>query len=110
MADGGLLHNSVRQVGDAWCVDDQYQVQLDAPRLETLQQADAATEPGRHQMDGQQVEQTGPEALRTIFVPIRLRSLPAAAVRACSTARSMPSVTNVYGGAPVGTVSGHDVL
>jgi hypothetical protein len=44
-------------------IDDPDEVQLDAPRLQTLQQADATTEHHRHQIDDQLVQQAGPQAL-----------------------------------------------
>jgi hypothetical protein len=59
----GLLHDSVGQVRDARGVDDSDQVELDAPGLQTIQRAGAATQHYRHQTDNQLVEQAGPQAL-----------------------------------------------
>jgi hypothetical protein len=44
-------------------IDDPDEVQLDAPRLQTLQQADATTEHHRHQIDHQLVQQASPQTL-----------------------------------------------
>ena len=80
---------------DAWGVDDSDKVELDTPGLQTVQRAGAATQHHRHQADDELIEQAGPQALLDIVAPMRATSLPAAAVRAWSTARWMPSVTNV---------------
>src|SRR5215218_10883376 len=89
----GLLQDSVAQVGDARGVDDPDQVKLGAPGLQTVQRAGAATQHHRDQADDELIEQAGLEALPGDRRPHEATSLPAAAVRACSTARWMPSVT-----------------
>ena len=48
---------------DAWGVDDPDEVELDAPGLQTVQRAGAATQHHRHQADHELIEQAGLEAL-----------------------------------------------
>jgi hypothetical protein len=93
-------------MGDAGGVDDPDEVQRHASRFQTVKQSDAAAQHNGDQADDQLVHQTNAEALLDDAAPCRNTSLPSASVLACWTACWMPSVTNVYGGSPAGTVSG----
>ena len=75
-------------MSDAWRVDDAGELQVG--RLEVIEQADAAAQHDWHQVDGDLVEQASARALLEDRGPIRTTLLLAAAVRACSTARSIP--------------------
>src|SRR6266540_433644 len=91
-AASGLLHDSVRQVGDARGVDDPHEVELDAPGLEAVQRASAATKHDRHQVDDELVEQSSPEALLNGRCPHEVHVLAR-----CSRPRLLDGVFDALG-------------
>jgi hypothetical protein len=83
-------------VGDDGRLDHPGDLQLRPVRAEPVEQPDAVAEEHRDEVDLQLVEQA---AFRycwtTLAPPPTATSLSPAAARACSSADSMPSVTNV---------------